>query len=483
MTSLSFYLARAYSAMAITFKSPLFPDIRFYILLAFLLRLTGITNPPLEMGHNWRQATGLMVSRNFLEVNSCILYPRVDDNGGQSGIIGMEFPVMNYTYFLIAKIFGYTHWYGRLINLLVSSFGIYFFYLLTKKYINERTAFFSTLMLLSSIWFSYSRKMMPDTFCISLMLIGIYYGMKYLEEGRKLFLFLFFFFSSLGILSKIPAGIYMILFLFPVLAGDFPKGRKILFCVSGAVTMMLVYAWYFMWNKHLSELSGIWYNNGVSLSRGFGEISRHVGEAMEKFYFSAFDGFIFFACFIAGLFIAFRKKNFRVIYIFSSVGILFLLYIFKSGFFFYHHNYYSIPIVPVMALVAGYALANLNREWLVTILLLGGITEGIANQQHDFFIKDSEKYKLESGKIAERISKKDDLILINGGLNPQQIYLTHRKGWSCENDKLADTLFLKSLIENKCRFIFVDKHTFNSKLNFSIIFSDADFDVYEPDRQ
>lgn len=90
--------------------------------------MIGITNPPLEIGHNWRQVTGLMVSRNYLEVDPNILYPRIDDNNGSTGIIGMEFPSMNYTYFLISKTFGYTHWYGRLINLIISSLGLFFFY-------------------------------------------------------------------------------------------------------------------------------------------------------------------------------------------------------------------------------------------------------------------------------------------------------------------------------------------------------------------
>lgn len=117
--------------------------IEFWIVLFFLIRLVGITNLPLEVGHNWRQITGLMVARNYLEVDANIAYPRVDDNCGQTGIIGMEFPSMNYIYFLIAKVFGYSHWYGRLINLLFSSLGVLFFYKLLCVFgIKERIAFF-----------------------------------------------------------------------------------------------------------------------------------------------------------------------------------------------------------------------------------------------------------------------------------------------------------------------------------------------------
>jgi len=107
--------------------------IEFWIIFYFVIRLYGITDPPLEIGHHWRQVTGLMVARNFLEVNPNIFFPRVDETNGGTGIIGMEFPIMNYLHYLLSLIFGYQHWYGRLINLTISSLGIYYFYLLLRK--------------------------------------------------------------------------------------------------------------------------------------------------------------------------------------------------------------------------------------------------------------------------------------------------------------------------------------------------------------
>ena len=73
-------------------------DIRFWLLIAFLLRLYGIDNPPIDGAYNWREADVLMVARNFLEVDSNILYPRINIAGEKSGITGMEFPLLNYLY-------------------------------------------------------------------------------------------------------------------------------------------------------------------------------------------------------------------------------------------------------------------------------------------------------------------------------------------------------------------------------------------------
>ena len=79
--------------------------IEYIIGVFFLLRLIGITNAPLEIAHNWRQVTGLMVARNFFEIDSTLWFPRVDETNGVSGIIGMEFPLLNYLHYLTSFIF------------------------------------------------------------------------------------------------------------------------------------------------------------------------------------------------------------------------------------------------------------------------------------------------------------------------------------------------------------------------------------------
>ena len=102
--------------MAAMFNRPL-----TYIVLLFVVRLVGIANPPLEVGHNWRQTTVLMVARNFYEDGLDLLHPRVDMAGELSGITGMEFPLRNALFALVGFVFGFDAGWGRLINLIVSS--------------------------------------------------------------------------------------------------------------------------------------------------------------------------------------------------------------------------------------------------------------------------------------------------------------------------------------------------------------------------
>lgn len=431
----------------------LLKDVRFWIALFFLVRLLGITNPPLESGHHWRQVTGLMVARNFLEVDPNILYPRVDDHGSSSGIIGMEFPSMNYLYFLSAKIFGYTHWYGRLINLIISSLGLLIFYrLILMGGYKEKLALNATIILAVSIWFSFSRKMMPDTYCISLIFMAWYCGLRYLKDQQWLQLLLFILLSSLAILSKIPAGIYLALFLPILLSHRFKSSAKLHLLLASIPSLLLCYYWYFVWNPQLALESGMWYNAGKSLSVGFMEIISNLGEALHKFYFDTFNGFILFGLFLLGLGFAIAKKERTLLTIFTSIFGVFLLYIFKSGFFFYHHNYYIIPFVPVMALLAAYGISQLKKPWLLYSLLCLGVVESLANQQHDFFIRDSKLYKMELEAIMDKFSSREQLIAINGNEDPQLMYLSHRKGWNCHDEELGNDQYIQKLISERCKF-------------------------------
>lgn len=457
--------------------------IEFWILVCFLIRLVGITNPPLEISHNWRQVTGLMVARNFLEVDPNILYARIDDNNGGTGIIGIEFPSMNYCYYLIAKVFGYTHWYGRLINLVVSSFGLFYFYKILKiNGFKERLAFFATIFLTCSIWFTFSRKMMPDTYCISIMFAGIYFGMKYLNENKIIHLVVNVLLCSLAILSKIPAGIYFITLLPTFLNSKIQLKSKFILTICSILPLLLTYSWYFVWNPKISSEYGNWYNSGKPMLVGISEIISNMNETLDNFYFDSFYSYFTFLLFVSGLIVVFLKRDKKIIVAFLLPFAVFLVYIFKSGYYFYHHNYYIIPFVPVMAIVVSYALIQIEKKWLFNLILILCITESIANQQHDFFIKNSEKYKMSLSSIMDNCSKKEDLILVNGNENPQLIYLAHRKGWNCSDAQISERRFLNEIKEKKCKFIVLDKHSTidfeNLNMPYKSVFENDDFLIF-----
>ena len=454
--------------------------IEFWIVLFFIIRLIGITNAPLEIAHNWRQVTGLMVARNFFETDASLFYPRIDDTQGGTGIIGMEFPLLNYLHYLMALIFDYDHWYGRIINLMISSVGVFYFYKTLRLLFTEKLAFYASYVLLVSSWFAFSRKMMPDTFCVSLMFIAVFHGLKFFYEGKIVNVLWYFVFATLAILSKIPAGIYLSIFI-PFIFLNKPSLRQLSWFVLFTFFSLVISSyWYFVWCPHLSETYGQWYNTGMSLNEGFIEVFSHLSDTSRRFYFDAFSGFTAFCVFLFGVFFIYKKGEKLIVLMVSILSILFFFYMLKSGYFFHHHSYYILPFVPVMALVIGFLFSLFeNKKTLIVSLLILITLEGVANQQHDFFIKETEKYKLTLESFLDLYISRDDKIAINGNGNPQLLYLSHRKGWVCSDDQLNELAFLKSLKSKGCEYLVLVKNE-NKKpnLNLTLITANHFFEIY-----
>ena len=118
-----------------------FGNISFWIGIFFFVHLIGIWYPPIEAAHSWRQATGLMVARNYFENNTSFFFPMVDETNGGSGIIGMEFPILYYIQGKLGLIFGFHAGIGRLINVLISSIGLGYFYALLLRFIPRKASF------------------------------------------------------------------------------------------------------------------------------------------------------------------------------------------------------------------------------------------------------------------------------------------------------------------------------------------------------
>lgn len=458
-------------------------DIRFWIILLLVIRLYAITLPPIEVSHSWRQTTVAMAARNFYEIDNNILYPRIDISEDLSGITGMEFPIFNYLIYIISLIFGYTHWYGRVINLITTSIGCYYFYRLIKKYFSERISFCSTIILLTSIWLQYSRKIMPDTFSMSLVIMGIYYGTNYLEQDKQSVknIILYIIFSVIGILSKLPSGYAMAIFAIPIFNKRILINRKIKFCLASLLICFPVVFWYFYWVPYLVEEYGLWhFFMGKSFTEGFQEIIVNIHETLKHFYQFALM-YLGFAAFIIGLILCIIKKEKKILTILILSFTAFCIIIFKSGWTFAHHAYYIIPFVPVMALIAGYAVASINRKGIRVLILIAITIENISSHTSDYTIKDNRKALLKLESVLDSLSSPDDLIAINSGEDPTAMYFSHRKGWVCSNNDLSNEKYINFLRKKDARYVVILKKVFGSdiKLDLIKVYQSDDYDIYQ----
>ena len=433
-------------------------DIRFWLLLFFVVRLYGIANPPLETAHHWRQTTVLMVARNFHEGGIDLMHPRVDMAGEKSGITGMEFPLLSAVIAAQAKLFGFAHWHARLIVLLIGTLGVWAFHQLLKRYSDDRIAFWSALALTASLWFMYSRKVMPDVFSLSLVLLGLLAASRCLD-GRRALLngLLALVLITLGALSKLPAGCLLAVLPLMILAHDSCGARRWWLGLAMALGLLPVGWWYFVQVPCLNALGGYeHFFMGMSVSNGARSLVEHWGRTLDNFYFDAlrFSGF---AAMLMGLAIALRRRMSAVLWCALACSIAFALVMLKAGDAFWKHAYYVLPFVPVMAMLAGVAIAVIPRHGLRVAAMALIIGEGLANQWQDFRISAALAPQMELEAVLDRVGAREDLIVVNSVAIPTPLYMAHRKGWTTSSSDMMRPAFLDSLAALGCKHVVVLK--------------------------
>ncbi len=438
-------------------------DLRTWLVLAFVHRLITITQAPLESAHNWRQAMMCMVARNFYEVDPNIFYPRIDSPGNLSGVTGMEFPLLNYLIYLVALVFDYDHWYGRLINLLISTLGIYAIYKYLSGFYQRRVVFATSIALLFSIYYYYSRKVMPDMFAVSLVFIGLWAWSKYVNDGRLKWLLFGVISMLFGVLSKLP--IVAALPLIWPLIFQANRRQRVILITSLFLVGVLVAMWYFAWVPHLKELGKTdRYFMGSSLYETLGYLVADPLRVLAVFYQYAVGISGFLAMLVGLYFLLLYGLRERLMFI--SALLLVLVILFVSGDRFYEHHYYIIPFVPFMALAIGMATDKLKGGWFALVLVVIS-AEGIIRRWDDQFIKSGKEIVNLEEIIAPYVAK-DQTIVVNSEEIPTPLYFAHRRGWVTWNQSLMQPGFREKLKTQGCGFVLVLKKRFGSEVRLPL---------------
>jgi len=218
---------------------------------------------------------------------------------------------------------------------------------------------------------------------------------------------------------------------------------------------------------------------GKPILEGFNEITLYWSDSLKKFYSTAIK-YIAFGFFILGIVKALYEKNSIYLYTLTTSFCSFFIIMCKSGWTFAHHEYYIIPFVPVMCLVAAFGLSLIKRNVYIYIILLAIGFEGFINQKHDFRIKEVFGNLVHLEKDLDQFSKKTDLIMINSGLFPTPMYFAHRKGWVESNEKIMDKDYILAAIGLGLKYVVILKRALGSeiKLDYPCVFNNEDYAIY-----
>ena len=354
---------------------------------------------------------------------------------------------------------------------------MWYFYKLLRAYFSETEAFNSTLILTLSLWFGFSRKTMPDIFSMSLRLIALYHILWYLKNGRLWHLLLYGLLATTAVLAKLPAIYALSVLAVPLFSRSIENVKKVWVVLSSLVVILTAYWWYFVWGSYLLQTFEYQLYFPQNLKEGLKAFLPFWKLALEQFYFSAFQSFVAFGAFIIGLgFIIYHKQQ-RPLLILSCMLPVFLIFIIKTGDVFAHHSYYIIPFVPVMALIAGIGLSKIPKKLYPIVLMMLSI-EAIGNQQHDFFIHKSERFKLSLETEINTVIPKHEKIAMAGSTGPQYLYFAHRKGWGLSADQANDTLYMDKVRSMGYSYMVCVKREFNTLPKYPLLYQNEAIVIY-----
>jgi len=411
------------------------------ILTAFLVRLYKI-NTPLADWHSWRQADTSAVTRNFIKYGFDLLHPRFDDlsnipsgKDNPQGYRFVEFPIYNALTaikYQILPIFSIEVW-GRLLSMFASLGSLIFLYLLTKKYLGEKTALFSAFFfafLPYNIY--YSRVILPEPSLIFTSLASIYFLDKWLEKSKFIFWIFAVIFSASALLIKVTA-----IFLWPVLLYLLFKKYKIKMFIKPSVIFFIVISFIpiLLWRKWMLQYpEGIpafdWLLNGGNIRFRPAFFRWILYERLTKLIL----GYSLVPVLFVGFF--YKIKKIPPLFLLWFIGLVFYVCVIARGNV--QHDYYQTFLIPIICVFLGRGMSillstsifKLNIKLLTISSTLLTLIAFYFSWQiiHTYYWINNPKI-VEAGIAVNKLTPIDSKIIAPYGGDTTFLYQTNRQGW------------------------------------------------------
>src|SRR2546421_8623046 len=172
-------------------------------IFAVAARLILIGQPYIDRW-SWRQSDVASIARNFEENGFHFTHPQIDWAGDAPGYVGTEFPILPFVAAICYKFAGVHEWIGRLQAVIFFAVSLPFFFLLVREIFDDRAAIWATFFYsFAPLNVFAGRSFMPDIPSLSLALIGLYFFLRWIDNGKSTPFFLAAIATSLSILIKL----------------------------------------------------------------------------------------------------------------------------------------------------------------------------------------------------------------------------------------------------------------------------------------
>jgi 4-amino-4-deoxy-L-arabinose transferase-like glycosyltransferase len=429
--------------------------IAFILFLQIAVHVRYLNLPPIGF-HQWRQTQTLSVARNFSEESMNFFLPRVDNRGAETGITGLEFPIVNYTIALGYRLFGFSHLLGRLVIMLYSCLALMAcFFFIRTMFRSQVLAFFGTFFLIFSPLFCYySINVLPDIPSLAFIFLTLYAILKYEDSNQLQYFCLLCIALIIAALIKISAFVLLPFLLLKLTRNRYSRSQITLHLEGIALVVVIVGVWYF----YARYLSNTYHNFDFRLNSNFPYDPYVAFSVLKKVFIQwlpeLYINYAQFILFCVGIYYLRRINNKTVQYflLFYTLGYLAYMAVFLP--MFQIHDYYAIPAIPLLIVLVTSGFQWMleqseTRLWAgrLTILLLmlvpvlGSVR---ALSRFEGAEKPWDLFTIEN-HLNMVLPNKQILIIAAGDDSPSiYLYFMHRKGWAV-GDKISEDQLLEML--------------------------------------
>lgn len=437
-----------------------------------------ILNVDVRGFHTWRQAQTMWNVRNFVRHDANIFNPRINSfNGGKDNIQRYEFPLLQYSIAIFQKVFGEKPIVFRLLMFFLAFFSLVGFYKLAFLCFNKAlVAMLSTFSLaFSPCFFHYAYNPMPDGLALAGGIWYLYFLFKY-KNSENLFDLVGASFSLLvATLSKLPFVMFSIVSIFLFIQYILNKrslGKILVFCLI-QILFILPALWWYLW------VIQSWSGNPVLV----GVFGNHLSN-FEYFEILKYHKDIMFPrillypaiwlFFIFGVYYFFKNGSFRS-EIISLVFISFLYLGLEFNAINTVHDYYLLPFLPWMFLIAGFGFLFINNlspyiNYFVFIVFLAYVPINTVNStkerwslENSFANQDVIKYRSELENI---ISNEEICIILNDKSTYIFSYYIDKMGHIFSDDYLPIDWIPDMIINHEVTHMYSDSRVIDQDAAF-----------------
>ena len=420
--------------------------------LAVAVRLILINQPFVDRW-SWRQSDVAAIARNFCENGFRFAYPQIDWAGSPPGYVGTEFPILPFLAAICYKCVGAHEWIGRSESVIFFAVSLPFFFLLVRETwpgLLGHDPSAGCRCHVAALWATFfyafapgnvfaGRSFMPDVPSLSLALIGLYFFLRWINDGKSRAFFLAAITISLSILTKPTSVVIAAPLLFLVWQKwrwNFAKRCDL--WLFAAIMVLPSVAWYW----HAYQIAGKFYpyhffgEGGIRIEN----FSWYWGIARRTTTSGLTPILSMMA--LSGLFVAPRSRYLSLFHWWLAGMILFVIVVGYGN----RHPWYQLPLVPIAAGFAGAACAFIrskissSRVAILTLsILLAGSFAALACLYVRPLYESSAAQLRDAGLELHKITAHDALIVAADTGDPTIFYYAQRKGWHfLERDAIYD---------------------------------------------